>query len=158
MALAADCNGLALHRHAYGSIDVMIVGSHSSSQAEPCPACAQVRLGLVAGVTAQRIATYAKEPLPQRTRSGCAYLMQVFVQGPYPNLPDPTLPWLEVVCGELGVPRDAPAQQQSHALLWTVSFVCACKRSSRVTRDVPCVERSGGAHAAENSARERLPC
>jgi len=36
----------------------------------------EVRLGLVAGVTAQRVAAYAREPLPQRTRSGCAYLMQ----------------------------------------------------------------------------------
>ncbi|KAK9845860.1 hypothetical protein WJX81_004499 [Elliptochloris bilobata] len=37
----------------------------------------EVRLGLVEGVTAQRVAAYAREPLPQRTRSGCAYLMQV---------------------------------------------------------------------------------
>ena len=39
----------------------------------------EVRLGLVAGVTAQRIAAYAREPLPQRTRSGCAYLMQALL-------------------------------------------------------------------------------
>ena len=42
----------------------------------------EVRLGLVAGVTAQRIDAYAREPLPQRTRSGCAYLMQAL-----PHLP-----------------------------------------------------------------------
>ena len=35
------------------------------------------RLGLVRDITAQRIASYAHEPLPSLTRSGCSYLMQV---------------------------------------------------------------------------------
>ena len=35
-----------------------------------------VRLGLVRDITAQRIASYAHEPLPSLTRSGCSYLMQ----------------------------------------------------------------------------------
>ncbi|BDA42423.1 Conserved oligomeric Golgi complex subunit 3 [Coccomyxa sp. Obi] len=37
----------------------------------------EVRLGLVAEITADRIAEYAREPLPSLTRSGCSYLMQV---------------------------------------------------------------------------------
>ena len=35
------------------------------------------RLGLVAGITAERVAAFAREPLPSLTRSGCSYLMQV---------------------------------------------------------------------------------
>ncbi|KAK9909756.1 hypothetical protein WJX75_006999 [Coccomyxa subellipsoidea] len=37
----------------------------------------EVRLGLVAEITAERVAEYAREPLPSLTRSGCSYLMQV---------------------------------------------------------------------------------
>ena len=37
----------------------------------------EVRLGLVAAITAERVAEYARDPLPSLTRSGCSYLMQV---------------------------------------------------------------------------------
>lgn len=42
----------------------------------------EVRLGLVAEITADRIAEYAREPLPSLTRSGCSYLMQVRLPAP----------------------------------------------------------------------------
>jgi hypothetical protein len=44
------------------------------------------RLALVQGVVSQRISDYAKkEPLPALTRSGCAYLVQVYLSSPLSN-------------------------------------------------------------------------
>jgi hypothetical protein len=37
----------------------------------------EVRLGLVLEIVAERVAEYAREPLPSLTRSGCSYLLQV---------------------------------------------------------------------------------
>ena len=42
-------------------------------QAQYCGA----RLGLVEPVVRQRVAAFARQPLPTLTRSGCAHLMQV---------------------------------------------------------------------------------
>lgn len=42
----------------------------------------EVRLGLVSEIVTERIADFAREPLPSLTRSGCSYLMQVLLLPP----------------------------------------------------------------------------